>query len=167
PSGNAGKAGIQPGDILKKIDGIAITSISQAQEHLSWKRFPQLIELEIERNFQVKKILICTKKRPYIPVEEVFEKDIERKIITLIFGLELDYYAKKMLTKKYVIKKVYKGMPGFQFDLGEGDPIVVHDLRYNPERHTVVFIFRYMKKELGITERGIGLELNAEINTIL
>lgn len=166
-SGSAANAGLLEGDILKRIDGKEVKTIAQAQEALSWKRFPALVELEIERNRESKKFLLRLDRRPPIPVAAAFRHDTQAKLITLVLGVELDYYAKQLNNKKYMIKKVYLGMPGAKFNLGEGDPIVVYDMRYEEKEKAIYLAFKYKKKELGVTDRGLAVRIPAEINNIL
>ncbi len=131
PNGPAEKADIKEGDYIRKIDGKEIKTIEQAHEILACKRYPMLINIEIERDGNIFNKIVRLEERPYLPLEKIVETDTQRRITKLIFGIELDYYGKGFLTKKFKILKVYTGMTGDKdLQLAEGDPFFIYDMKY-------------------------------------
>ena len=167
PSGPALKAGIEVGDRLISIDGEGVSSVEDAQSKLAWKRFPMLIPVEIERNGAIIKKIIRLEERPYIPVEIAFERDTETNLITLLFGIGLEYYDKKIMSKKYKIQKIYSKLYNFPFNIGEGDQFTVYDLRYNQKGRFVTIVFKYMQNDIKSVERVVNIAYPAEINSII
>ncbi|OHD18633.1 MAG: hypothetical protein A2086_17015 [Spirochaetes bacterium GWD1_27_9] len=167
PSGEASKAGIKVGDILQKIDGVEVKTVEDAQGELSWRQFPQLIEIEKENNGKKETAIVRLEERPYLPVAEAFEKDSQGKLITLVYGISLEYYDNNILFKKYKVDKVYKRMLGSMVEIGEGDPIIVYDLKYIEKDKMILFTVRFKKKDVGFLDRIITIPAYVEINTIL
>jgi len=167
PTGPAAYAGIQTGDKLLKIDGFEVKSVEDAQELLAWKRYPQLINIEIERKGEKLSKVVRLEERPYLPVESAFKKDIEANLITLIFGIGVEYYGKGIMFNKYKTTKIYKGMYGFHLDIGEGDPIVVYDLKYIEKNKFIKLTLKFKQKNLGFLDRIITVVSPIEINSII
>lgn len=167
-NGPAEKGGIQEGDYIIKIDGKEIKSIEEAQEILAWKRYPMLINIEVEREGKILNKIVRLEERPYLPLERILEIDTQRRIAKLIFGIELDYYGKLFFTKKFKIIKVYKGMPGDKdLKLTEGDPFFIYDMRYISKEKNLYITFFIKDKNVPIIERNIILKIYAELNNIL
>jgi S1-C subfamily serine protease len=167
PGGPASRAGIQIGDRLDMIDGFKVESVEQAQSLLAWKRYPMLLNVRTQRNNDLTGDVVRLEERPYIPLEEIFEKDIEKNIITLVFGIGVEYYGNSFFYKKYKTTKIYNGMYGNQLNVGEGDPIVVYELKYLQKDKLVRLTLRYKQKELGIIERIVTVISPAEINSLI
>lgn len=167
PNGPAANAGIQKGDKLLKIDGFKVKSVEDAQELLAWRRYPRLIEIEILRKDKTIKLDVKLEERPYLPVETAFKKDIEANLITLIFGIGVEYYGKGIFFNKYKTTKIYRGMYGFHLNIGEGDRIVVYDLKYIEKNKIVKLTLKFKQKDLGFIDRIITVISPIEINSIL
>ncbi|HQJ06059.1 MAG TPA: trypsin-like peptidase domain-containing protein, partial [Spirochaetota bacterium] len=130
PNGSAEKAGFAPGEVIRSIDGVKVSTVEDAQEQLAWKRYPMLINIETELNGVVNNRIARLEERPYLPVITAFENDVQRKLVTLIYGVELEYYDKNIFSRKYKVQKVYKGSIGAQAGILEDTPIVIYDLKY-------------------------------------
>jgi S1-C subfamily serine protease len=167
PGGPLEKAGVKVGDILTKIDGIDVKTTEEAQSMLSWRKHPMLISLEIDRNGTKKNVVVKLEERPYLPVAEAFEKDTQGKLMTLIYGIDLEYFDKSIFVKKYKVNKVYKKMLASSAEISEGDILVVYDLKYVEKDKVILLTIRFKKKDLGILDRIITLPCYAEINSIL
>lgn len=167
PNGEAHNAGIKEGERLISIDGEEVSNVEDAQSKLAWRRYPGLISIETERDGKKINNIVRLEKRPYLPIEEVFDKDTEANIIKLVFGVELEYYDKKMFTKKYVTKKIYKGKFGSELKIAEGDSITVYDLKYIKKNQLIKLTIRYKQEDFGILERIITVASYAEINSLL
>jgi len=123
--------------------------------------------LEILRKDEIKKVIVRPEERPFIPVAEVFRRDTQGKIITLIYGLELEYFDNNIFSKKYKVSKVYRKMLASMAEISEGDILTVYDLKYDEKEKAVLFTVRFKKKDLGIMDRIITIPAYAEINTLL
>ena len=167
PNGPAHKAGIKEGDRLIKIEGFEVNTVEDAQDLLAWKRYPRLIEIKLERNGKVISKILRLEKRPYLPVETLFEKDTESRLIKLIFGIELEYYKKGFLFKKYKTIKIYKGMYGSKLGISKGEPIVVYDLKYLKKQKIVKLTIKFKQGDVGVLDRVITVVSPVEINSIL
>ncbi|MCK4797100.1 MAG: trypsin-like peptidase domain-containing protein, partial [Spirochaetes bacterium] len=167
PNGPANKAGILVKDRLLKIDGVDVKTVEDAQALLAWRRYPRLIQIETERDGKRISSIVKLEERPYLPVEVAFERDTEGNIITLIYGIGLEYYDKSFIFKKYKTTKIYKGMYGFELNIGEGDRIVIYDLRYIEKNKFVKLTLKFKQKDLGIIDRIVTVVSPVEINSIL
>ena len=167
PSGPLDKAGIKAGDVLKKVDNAEVTSTEEAQNVLSWQSFPRLIRIDVERNGTPMSFIVRPEERPYLPVAEAFRRDTQGKLLTLMFGIDVEYYDNSILFKKYKVNKVYKRMLGQLLEIGEGDTIFIYDLKYLEKEKAVLLTIRFKRKELGIVERVATIPVYAEINTLL
>ena len=167
PTGTAAMAGIRVGDIIRKIDGENVTSVEEAQEHLSWKRYPMLLDMEIERDGELQHKTVRLVQRPYMPIESIFEEDVQRKIIALAFGVELDYYKKGIMSKKFRVTKVYKGMAGAQAGIVEGESLTVYDVKYMDKEKAIVLVCSFKNAETSTIERVISIPVAAEMNCLL
>lgn len=179
PGGSAEMGGISEGDYILKIDGQEVKNLQHAQDILSWKPYPQLVRMEIRQGGQVKEVVVKLTKRPYLPVLEAFDKDSQSRMMRLVFGLEVDYYTNQYLHRKYTVRKVYpellyqnyifaRGSIDFRpFDIGEGDPVIVYDLKYSDEHEAIVLVLRYIKKSLGMVDRLEQRGVPAGLRTFL
>jgi S1-C subfamily serine protease len=167
PSGPLAKAGVKTGDILKKIDDIEVATTEDAQNVLAWQSYPRLIRIDVERDGKPLSFIVRPEERPYLPVTEAFNRDTQGKLLTLFFGLDVEYYDNSILFKKYKVNKVYKRMLGQLLDIGEGDSIYVYDLKYMEKEKAVLLTIRFKRKEFGFVERVATVPVYAEINTIL
>lgn len=167
PSGSSDKAGIKVEDRLLKIDGVPVNSVNEAQLVLSWQRYPRLIEIEIERDGEVIKKIVKLVKRPYLPISTIFETDIQKNIITLVFGIGLESYGKNIFLKKYKTTKIYIDTYASQLNIGEGDPLTVFDLRLFEKEKIIRLIVYYTQHDVRLNERTVTLTVPAEINCIL
>ena len=168
PNGPAENAGIKEGDYLVKINDKGIKSIEEAQEILAWQRYPMLLNIDIERDGKIIKKVVRLTERPYLPLEEIVKTDTQRRIIKLIFGIELDYYGKSFFTKKFKITKVYTGMPGDkELKLGEGDPFFIYDMKYVKKEKYLYITFFIKDKNIPLIERNLSLRIYAELTNIL
>ncbi len=171
PDSPASKAGIEVGDRLVKIDGQEVKSVEDAQSLLAWSSYPRLINIETERDNKIVDRIVRLEERPYMPVEKIFNMDTEGNIVTLVFGIGLEYYEKNGFFKKYITKKLYKGIFNSMFNLdlniAVGDPITIYDLKYTEKDNMVRLSIRYRPKNLGVTDRFISVGAYAGINSIL
>jgi len=167
PNGPADKSGIKPEDQLISIDGEPVKDVEDAQAKLAWRRYPMLLKLEIKRDDKIITKVVRVEKRPYLPVEEAFKRDIESNIVTLIFGIKVDYYGKGVLVKKYKTAKIYKGMYGNKLDIGEGEPVTIYDLRYMKKQKIVRLTIKYKQEEVGVIERVVTVASPVEIDSII
>jgi S1-C subfamily serine protease len=167
PNGPADQAGIKKGDLLRTIDGYTVSTLEEAQSRLAWMRYPRLVQIGVERDGELLYKVARLESRPYLPVEEVFARDTQSNIITLIYGVDLDYYDKSVRQRKYKTEKVYKGMWGYEVGFGAGDPITVYDLKYIEKDMAIYLTCRYRQKETGLIDRVVTIPAYVEINTIL
>lgn len=167
PNGPASKAGIRVGDELISIDGQVVQSVEDAQAKLAWKRYPRLLKMVTRRNNVDTEHIVRLEKRPYLPVKDAFMSDSTSNLVTLVFGISLEYYSKGILSKKYRTKKIYKGSYGAQLDIGEGDPVTIYDLRYMDKEEMVKLTIKYRQKEVGVIDRIITVVSPGGINSIL
>lgn len=167
PNGGAYTSGIKEGDRLISIDGEEVSNVEDAQSKLAWRRYPGLISIVTERDGKKNNNIVRLEKRPYLPIEEVFNRDTESNIIKLVFGIGMEYYDKKMRTKKYVAKKIYKGKFGAELKIAEGDSITVYDLKYIKKSTLIRLTIRYKQEEIGVFERAVTIASYAEINSLL
>lgn len=168
PDSAAYKGGIKEGDYIRKIDGINVNSIEDAQGILAWKRYPMLVNIEIERDGRILNKIVRLEERPYLPFERIVETDTQRRIAKLIFGIELDYYSKSFFTKKFKISKVYNGMPGDKdLKLGEGDPFFIYDMKYIEKDKFLYITFSIKDKNVPVIERNLSIRIYAELTNLL
>lgn len=166
PNSNLSKSGIKVGDLLNKIESSEMVNVEDAQYNLAWQRYPRLINLSIESNGKTLEKIVKLDERPFLPIETAFEKDTQGKLITLVYGIELNYYDKNPFLKKYTINKIYKRMLGSQVEIGEGDPVVVYDLKYLEKDKIILLTIKFKKKDMGFIDRIVTIPAYAEINSI-
>mgnify|MGYP001462722039 FL=1 len=167
PNGSAEKAGFAPGEVIRSIDGVKVSTVEDAQEQLAWKRYPMLINIETELNGVVNNRIARLEERPYLPVITAFDNDVQRKLITLIYGVELEYYDKNIFSRKYKVQKVYKGSIGAQAGILEDTPIVIYDLKYVEKQKYIALTASYKSKDSSLIERVVTIPAYVEINNIL
>jgi S1-C subfamily serine protease len=167
PSGPAEKAGIRPGDLIRKIDGTEVKTIEEAQNLVGWKRYPMIVKVELVRGGQMIETLLRLEERPELPVTLAFERDTQGKLLTLLFGLDLEYYDRNLVSNKYKINRIYrKILPQF-IDIDEESPLQVYGLKYIENERKIVFGYQYIRKGMGFMGRYVELAISADINTIL
>jgi membrane-associated protease RseP (regulator of RpoE activity) len=167
PSGTAFNADIKEGDRLISIDGEKVESVEDAQSKLAWRRYPSLVSIKVERNGKIIENILRLDVRPYLPIEEVFNRDTEANIIKLVFGIGLEYYDKKLFSRKYVTKKIYRGKFGSELKIGMGDSFTVYDLKYIKKDKLIKLTIRYQHEDFGVVERSVSVLSPAEINSII
>lgn len=117
--GAAAEAGMKPGDIIRKINGISINSSSELQEQLSHYRPGDRIEVTVERDKQIKNLNVTLKN-------SAGTYDIvKRNELSEAFGAQLENLDAKNarswgLTGGVVVKKIGDGAINDQTRMRDG-----------------------------------------------
>ncbi len=167
PNGPFDTAGIKVGETIKSIDNIDVRTVEEAQNILAWKRYPSLVNITVGSRSGDRNVIVRIEERPTIPAITAFEKDNQRHLIALFYGIELDYFNKNILSKRYQVTKIYKPVMATQLGIGVGDPIDVYELRYLEKENVVVLSMRFRKQEIGVLERIVTIPIYGDINSIL
>lgn len=166
PNGSAEKAGLKYGDKIKAINDIKVETLNDVQSHIAWREPESLVKITVERDGENIDIITGLTERPFLPVKTAFEKDTEKNLIKLVFGIELEMFSKGMIQNKYRVVKTFKGMPGSKLDLITSDPVTVYMMKYMDDKKIVALTIQFHKKHASMTERVMTLSSYAEINTI-
>ncbi len=167
PFGPAAMADIIDGDTIKRINGIEVKTVEDAQRLISYTRGGGLLKIDIVRDGEERSAIIMTSMRPEIPIEEVFRNDSQTNILKLLFGLNLEYLQNMLIARKYLVKSVIRNVLPEEFSIDEGNQLIVYDLRYIKKDRVIQLNIRFREHEYGIFERNMGVRLPAYISNML
>ena len=167
PGEAANAAGLDNGDIIRKINGIEIHSITQVHKILNSLKPDTMLCVEWERNGAKEKSYIATRSRPQKALDIALKKDSRRNAMLPLFGICAESTGNYIFKQGYVIKKVYQGFPAYEADLSVNDPFALKDWRYNEKQRYVAMHIMVKKKKAGFMESGLQLVAFLDENNLI
>jgi len=90
PEGPAAKAGIEVGDMVDTIGGVACTTVEAAQDAVLRYAPESLVRMTFTRGETTQERLLCLTTRPESPVEFALKKGTMDSLVFALFGLQLE-----------------------------------------------------------------------------
>ena len=153
PGSPAARSGLVPGDIIKTLDGLAISSLRESQQKLLMLDGQPLVGLTWQRGEEIQKGLLAPAVRPENPLEEAIEKDIFEGWVIPFFGMSLESTG----GKDYVIRNIYPGLTADETGLSVDDPLTIYKWDYQEEPGVLLVQLRVKKRKAGFMESVIQL----------
>lgn len=166
--GEAGcAAGMDNGDILRRINGIECRSITQVHKILNSIPPDTMLCVEWEKDGEEHLSYIATRSRPQKALDIALNKDSRRNAMLPLFGIKAESTGNYIFKQGYVIKKVYQGFPAYEADLSVNDPFALKEWRYNSKQRYVAMQIFVKKKKAGFMESGLQLVAFLDENNLI
>jgi S1-C subfamily serine protease len=162
PGEPAHRAGIEAGDIVKRINGTELAAVTDLQDFLLGYPVSSLLQLTWQREERTIEGLIAPSRRPFSPMELALERDAELKVLVPLFGMELKRVGKLLWETNYVVEKVINGSIADNTGLSENDPVNIRGWQVDKEQRLVLLQLFVKKKKAGFLESVINLVASLE-----
>ncbi len=163
PGEPADTAGLAVGDVIKDVNGQAVTTIKDLQSLLGIYEAGGLVRAHVTRGADDLNILIKVGERPRVPVRLALDRDIKSNLIFPLFGMQIkkvgDFYS-----SQFLVKRVIPGSVADELDLSENDPISLRNWYIDDERKIVAVDIKVQRKKLGFLEAYIRIYSYLETN---
>lgn len=167
PESPAEMMGLRAGDILREINGEAVTEISAAQVLLSPLPEKAIITVKWEREGSQESGLALLGERPISPIEEALDKDLKENLVPVLFGMNLEKTEKGFLSREYYVKEVFQGMVADETGLSENDPLAILRWEIDEENRIILMQIRVKKRKAGFLESAVQLGNYMDLNNII
>jgi len=153
----AKKAGLKPGDVIKKVNNIKITKFSELRGQLTAKRPGESVNITVDRDGEfITKTVILSKKDTFtssrlgIMLKDLSKKELKQygikggAKIVMNSNKNLDYYGVKegyIITKinKKPIKNASEAAKSIDASYGNGNPIHIEVINLDGEKEIYAF----------------------------
>ncbi len=146
-------AGVEAGDRLLSIDGIATCKRAPAQALLADHEPGGLSILRLSGQEGERPVLRLLGKRPFSPIEEAFGKDSEDRLLAPLFGIEARRQPGSVLEPDaFSIARIWPGTIADEAGLSENDPFALRRFYLDREQRAAVIQIRVKKRKAGFLE---------------
>jgi S1-C subfamily serine protease len=166
PNSPASVCQIEKGDIIKKVNGVEVSSIFDVQRIVSPMNSPMIINLTVERGKEEISKNVYLEERPVYPSVYIYEKDAEENIITPLFGMVLTQIepSKK---KSFVVSRTLYGSVASSAGIAEGDMIRLRGLKHDKEKKLFYLYIELKSKRFGYMNRNMVLYRYEDVNNFV
>jgi len=164
PGAPAFHAGIQVGDIIKKVNSQEHNKIVNIQSLLLEYVQPALISLTISRNDKVFDAIICLKPRPFIPLETALDRDTKLNLLYPLFGMKLEKVGTYLWENHYQVQRVLEGSIAEEIGISELDSIYIRGWAFDEENKIVLVKILAKRRKKGFLEGIVYLPVLLKTN---
>lgn len=158
---------IKAGDIIKKIDNVMVSDITNAQEIVQSKLPGSIIKLTIERENELFETYVLAEKRNDLPMKEAAKLDTKKKLFAPFFGMIIKEAEEEKFIKQYIIKEVFQGSIADETGLSVNDPFTIVFWNLDDKNDVIFSGIKIKKRKAGFLETTIQLGSYIDIlNTI-
>lgn len=167
PYSSAYYMGLEKGDIIKSLDGINFTEISEIQDYLITFETNHLINLEYKRNNETFNTAIPLETRASVVMKDILDSDTEDHLYVPLFGMDLSFTGKLIWNREYEVLDVYPGTVADDLDLNIGDIVEIKRWRYFEEYSVVVLDIILQTKQEGFWKKSIQITRPISVNIFI
>ena len=167
PGESAQKSGIQTGDIIKSINGIAFKKVQEIQEYILKLPSNTLVNVVWEHETIERNGLILLKDRPFSPIELALKRDAIDNIIYPLFGMKLLDAGDVLWSKKYRIENIVLGSIADNSGMSIDDVLTIKKWLIDPENHLAIIQIIIKKKKEGYIQSTLQLAALLEMDIFL
>jgi serine protease Do len=167
PGYPAQAAGIEEGDILEGVNGVAYTGLKDIQEALLDYSAPSLVKIQFSRSGERHEGLVCLAARPEEPIETALKIDILERVMYPLFGMQLQSMGSYFWKRQYRVLRVVQGSSADESGISENDELLIQNWQVDEEKK-IGFLQIYVKKrKLGYLESVIQIGAYLETNNFI
>jgi S1-C subfamily serine protease len=148
----ARRAGIEPGDAVLAVNGIAYARYSDLGAHILKQRPGSLAVMEIERDGRRMTMAFALDAKPDIPLARALGKDPQRKLFPAVFGMEVEESGANLFERTFRVLKVYPGDIADESGLSQDDPFALRSWKADLKAKTVTILMYVKKRKQGFLE---------------
>ena len=163
PGGAAYRSGIRQGDIIARVNGIAVSSPEEVQRQLVRISPDTLVDVEWQRDDETFSGLLSVDKRPERPLDVAIERDTTANLVAPLFGMVLEETGSYFWDRTFAIRHVYPGGVADETGLSVNDPLTIQDWTIDEENRIAYLQIVVKKKKAGFIERVIQLAAYLEV----
>ena len=160
--------GIEAGDRLLSIAGVAQTKLPAAQASLTGRLPGSLVRVRIGGSAGERVLLRRLGERPYSPIEDAFGLDRHDRLLAPLFGLEAKRMPGTILEPDtYSVVRIWPGSIADEAGLSENDPFVLKLFFLDEAQGAAVIQISVKKRKAGFLESFLQIPAPLETSDFL
>jgi len=167
PGSPAAEAGLEVGDVLERISGEKVDSKADAQRLMLKSELEELVKVEISREGQELVRYAATTERPFRPVEEALERDVEEALFGPLFGMKVRELSSGIFRRNFVVERVYRSGPADEANISEQDPFTLRGFEIDTDRKIAILEMVIRQRRSGYAEQGLALANALDLDSFL
>jgi S1-C subfamily serine protease len=167
PGEAAARAGIELGDIITSVYGVAVNTLEEVHEILIDLEPDTLINVGWKRDRNEYSGVLSLERRPEYPIDVARERDVFTNLIAPLFGMALERTGTYFWDTSYTIKRIYPGGIADETGLSVNDPLTILGFEVDEEYRVGYLQIVVKKKKAGFIERAIQLGTYLEIDNFI
>jgi len=166
PGSPAADAGLQPGDLIKTIDGYRFPGIRAVQEYLISRMPATLTSVVWERDGLTTEGLAALGVRPEIPLKAALARDAREHLLTPLFGFSVERISGSGLNQNYRVVSVLPGSIADEAGFTPGDSFSLRKWIHDEEYDVVAIQIVLKGRKAGFLESAIQIASYLDVNTV-
>jgi S1-C subfamily serine protease len=167
PNEPAYNAGIEVGDIVEAIDGVAYKNMKDIQEALLTLSAPSLVRVTFSRDGVRHEEIICLSARPEHPIEEALKRDTLERVLYPLYGMRLEGSGSYFWRSQFIVQGVLSGSVADESGISENDELVIQSWQVDMEKKIGILQIFAKKRKMGYLESVIQIGAYLETNNFL
>lgn len=159
-------AGLRVNDVLTSIDGVSTVEIGEAQNVILDYRPEMLVRVAWTRETVSEQAVIALGERPYLPVEEALQRDVEERLFPALYGMRLRSTG-GVLERNYVVEEVLPGSIADESGISQDDPVVVRGFELDEAVGVALLQIVVKKRTEGFWRSGMQLPAYVDTDNFL
>ncbi len=168
PGSPVQRSGVQVGERLTHINGVAVSDMIDAQDLILGGRPGSLVVTDwIDSSGTEVRRLLALDQRPFSPVEDAMKSQPIEELFPVLFGMNVDELAGSLFGPDYVITDVLPGSIADESSLSVNDPFSLRNWHVDRDARAAFIQIVIRKRKAGFLETGLQLGAYLETNSFL
>ena len=169
PGSPAYRAGIEPGDRLRAINGVSVRDLAAAQDIIMERQPGDFVTTEWADQSEGRAVrrLTALAERPFSPVEEALKTQPIEALFPVLFGMNVDDISSPPWGPDFVITEVLPGSIADESSLSPNDPFSLRNWRIDNDLRAAFIQIIIRQRKAGFLESGVQLGAFLETDTFL
>lgn len=166
PGSPGADAGLQPGDLIRTIDGYRFPGIRAVQEYLLSRAPATLTSVVWERDGVNIEGFAALGARPDIPLKTALSRDAREHLLTPLFGFTLERISGSGVNQSYRVISVLPGSIADEAGFTAGDSFTLRKWIHDEEYDVVAIQIVLKGRKAGFLESAIQIASYLDVNTV-
>ena len=168
PGEPADNASIEQGDTILKINNRSFSTLRELQEEIIRYQPRTLVSVTWLNAEGKEKIgYFSLNPRPNQPMDLAIKRDRRDKLITPLFGMQLEETDTVFWKPNYLVRRVYRGSIADESGLSENDPVSIQRWEVDRENRIALLQLYVMKRTAGFLEKAVQLAAYLDIDNFI
>ena len=167
PGAPADLAGIAAGDVLVRVGEHAAVDIVGVQRYLVGFGAPALVEVEVRRAGESRRVLALLGPRPVSPLAEALQLDSWQDALLPLFGLGVEHVRRTLFRDEYRVSTVVPGSVADESRIAVDDPVWLEEFAVDEGIRTAYLRLVVRKRLTGSLEASVLFAAPLEQNNLL